>query len=476
MKTVNPPHAAPRTAPLSLSTRGALASLCLCALLAALGTSSANIALPALMLAFGAPLQQVQWVAIAYLLAVTTLIVSVGRLGDMLGRRRLLLAGVGLFSAACVVSGMATTLALLIAARAVQGLGAAIMMALALALIGDTVPKARTGSAMGLLGTLSAVGTALGPSAGGMLIDSLGWRAIFLVNVPLGSLALLLVWRFLPRDRSRSTPLVFDYPGTLLLAVTLAAYALAMTIGRGSLGPVNAALLFAAVLGTAAFALVEMRSAAPMIRLGLFADRALVASLIMSTLVSTVMMATLVVGPFYLSRAFGLTAASVGFVLSVGPVAAALAGLPAGRLVDAFGASRIAMAGLGGIAIACIALATMPAHCGVAGYLGCIAAMTVNFSLFQTANNTAVMAEAAPDQRGLLSGMLNLSRNLGFLTGAAAMPALFALGTGTRELIAAAPLAATAGMRLTFGVAASLVVFALLIGGAALATARPRAS
>jgi EmrB/QacA subfamily drug resistance transporter len=467
MKHVHVLHDAPSSAPLSVSARGALASLCLCALLAALGTSSVNIALPSLMPAFGASFQQVQWVAIAYLLAITALIVSVGRLGDILGRRRLLLAGVVLFTAGSGLSGLAPTLSLLIAARAGQGLGAAIMMALALALIGDTVPKGRTGSAMGLLGTMSAVGTALGPSAGGMLIDSLGWRAIFLINVPLGSLALLLVWRYLPRDRRLAAALAFDYPGTLLLAIALAAYALAMTIGRGSLGPANVALLCVAVLAAGMFVLAERRSAAPMITPGLFADRVLRTSLIMSTLVSTVMMATLVVGPFYLSRAFGMSAASVGLVLSVGPIAAALAGLPAGRLVDTFGGRRMVLAGLGGIACACIGLAFVPARFGVAGYLGCIVVMTVNFSLFQTANNTAVMADLAPDQRGLLSGMLNLSRNVGFITGASAMPALFALGTGTRELMAAAPLAVATGMHLTFLVAAGLVVFALLIGATA---------
>ena len=122
------------------------------------------------------------------------------------------------------------------------------MMALAMALVGETVPKARTGSAMGLLGTMSAIGTALGPSLGGVLIAGLGWRAIFLVNVPLGLLTFLLAHRYLPADRRgpKTDRAGFDSVGTLLLALTLAAYALAMTIGRGSFGPLNLALLLAA--------------------------------------------------------------------------------------------------------------------------------------------------------------------------------------------------------------------------------------
>ena len=184
------------------SVRWALASLSLSMLLSSLGTSIANVGLAdAWRRRSAPPSRQVQWIVLAYLLAITTLIVSVGRLGDIIGRRRLLLAGILLFTVASVLCGVAPTLWLLIAARAAQGLGAAIMMALTMAFVGETVPKAKTGSAMGLLGTMSAIGTALGPSLGGVLIAGLGWRAIFLVNVPLGILTFLLAYRYLPVDR-----------------------------------------------------------------------------------------------------------------------------------------------------------------------------------------------------------------------------------------------------------------------------------
>ena len=148
----------------------ALASLSLSMLLSSLGTSIANVGLPTLAEAFTASFQAIQWVVLAYLLAITTVIVSVGRLGDMVGRRRLLLAGIVLFTGASWLCGISPSLSMLIAARAAQGLGAAIMMALSMALLGETVPRERTGSAMGLLGTMSAIGTALGPSLGGLLI------------------------------------------------------------------------------------------------------------------------------------------------------------------------------------------------------------------------------------------------------------------------------------------------------------------
>lgn len=454
------------------SARWALAGLSLSMLLSSVGTSIANVGLPTLAQAFDASFQDVQWIVLAYLLAITTLIVSVGRLGDIAGRRRLLLAGILLFTTASVLCSVAPTLGLLIAARAVQGVGAAIMMALTMAFVGETVPKARTGSAMGLLGTMSAIGTALGPSLGGALIAGPGWPAIFIVNLPVGLLALLLAYRHLPADRPRPATgrVGFDTIGTLLLAVTLAAYALAMTLGRGSFGPLNIALLSAAAVGAGLFVLAEAKVASPLIRLAAFRDAALSSSLAMNILVSTVMMATLVVGPFYLSRGLGLGAALVGLVMSAGPIISALSGVPAGRIVDRLGAASMVVAGLVAMAAGSIGLAVLPATFGLAGYIAAIAVLTPGYQLFQAANNTTVMRDVRQDQRGVVSGLLNLSRNLGLVTGASVMGAVFALATPAADMATAHPDAIAAGMRIAFAVAAVLIVVALAVAGRALAT------
>ncbi len=321
-------------------------------LLSSLGTSIANVALPTLAQAFEASFQAVQWVILAYLLGITILIVSVGRLGDILGRRRLLLAGIVLFTAAGAVCGVAPELWVLLGARAAQGLGAAVMMALTMALVDETVPKSKTGSAMGVLATMAATGTALGPSLGGVLIAGPGWRTIFLVTVPLGVLAFVLARRTLPADLPEATTGQvgfdkggFDNAGTLLLALTLAAYALAMTLGRGRFGAFNITLLAAA-----------------------------------------------------------------------------------------------------------------------------------GYGLFQTANNTAVMSDVPPDRRGVVSGMLNLSRNLGLITGASVMGAVFAFASATSDITTARPEAVAAGMRTTFAVAAALMVAALAIAFASRALARSLSS
>ena len=447
------------------STRWALAGLSLSMLLSSLGTSIANVALPTLAQAFTASFQQVQWVVIAYLLAITTLIVSVGRLGDITGRRRLLLAGIALFTLASVLCAVAPTLWLLIAARAAQGLGAAVMMALTMAFVGDTVRKEQTGRAMGLLGTMSAIGTAMGPSLGGALIAAFDWRAIFLVNVPLGILAFVFSYRSLAVDRRNPATVRagFDTLGTLLLASTLAAYALAMTIGRGSFGSLNVALLASALLGVGLFVFAQSKAASPLIRLSMFRDPEFSASLAMSALVSTVLMATLVVGPFYLSRALGLEAALVGLVLSVGPVVVALTGVPAGRLADRFGAPRMTIVGLVAIAAGSFTLSMLPVTFGISGYVAPLVVIAIGYALFQTANNTAVMTDIGADRSGAISGMLNLSRNLGLITGASAMGAVFAFASAATDIATADPKAVAIGMRITFLVGAALIMVALAI-------------
>lgn len=445
--------------PLSTPARWALISLALSMLMPSLDTSIANAGLPILATAFEATFQQVQWIVLAYLLAITTLIVSVGRLGDGFGRRRLLLIGIGIFTSASLACALAPGLGWLIGARAVQGVGAAIMFALTVALVADAVPKTRAGSAMGLLATMSATGTTLGPSLGGLLMAHVGWQAIFLLNVPLGLLNAWLVYRFLPVDRAAGARMAFDYVGSVVLVFTLGAYALAMTV-EGFSWP----LLLASLCGVGLFVVVEMKARAPLIRLSLFSDPRLSSSLALTLLVTTVMMTTLVVGPFYLSRGLGLSSAVVGLALSVGPLLSAFGGVPAGRLVDRFGARRIVPGALFGMACGCGLLALLPMRLGLPGYLLPITLVALGYALFQAANNTGLMAGVRQEQRGVVSAMLGLARNLGLITGAAVMGAVFALAAGDPTQAPATSIAS--GLHITFGVAVALMAMALIISRA----------
>lgn len=459
-------HTSDQSVPAAIpGERQALLSLSLTMLLSSLGTSIANVALPTLMDVFSASFQQVQWVVLSYLLAITTLIVSAGRLGDMFGRRPLLLGGVALFTLASLLSTY-PSLPVLIATRALQGLGAALMMALSMAYVADIVPKERTGRAMGLLSTASAIGTAMGPSLGGLLIGSLCWQAVFAANVPLGIAALLLLQRNLPavtKPRPTARP-SYDYTGTMLLGITLAAYALAMTLGRGNWGLLNSALLGLTLLTAALFVISQKRASAPLIKLSLLERPVLGAGLVMSALVTSVVMATLVVGPFYLTYALGLSTAQLGLVMTAGPLVAAFSGVPAGHLVDRYGPRSMTLLGLMLMLAGSTGLALQPVTAGVPGYVLAISITTAGYALFQAANNTQVMTGMPPEQRGLVSGLLNLARNLGLITGTAVMGAVFVAASKAATLAAGNTQATASGMHITFAVAAVLIVLALLVG------------
>lgn len=395
-----------QTSTVTPAARGALAALSLATLLPALGASIANIGVPAIAANLQAPFSQVQWVVLAYLLAVTALSVNAGRLGDRLGRRRLLLAGTTLFAVASLCCALAPNLPLLVAARIAQGAGAAVMLALAMAMAAGAVSRQRAGSAMGLLGSMSALGTTLGPALGGLLLARYGWPSLFLVNLPLAALALLLAWRYLPESGQA--------PGM------------------------------------------------PPPSLSLPTEPALAAGLLASALVSTVMMTTLVVGPFYLARSLQLGSTVSGLVLALGPLAAALCGVPAGRLVDRHGARRMLSAGLLCAALACLALALLPASLGVAAYALPLVLLTAGYALFQAANNTAMMTGVAPGRRGGLAGWMSLSRNLGLVAGASLMAGVFTLAAGGDVTLAQGD-AVARGMHAAFAVAAMVLIAALAI-------------
>lgn len=380
-------------------------TLALSMLLASLGTSIANIALPTLAKYFAAPFAAVQPVVVGYLTALTTGVLVAGRMGDRFGLKSTLVAGLLIFAVASAGCALATDLTWLVYARVVQGFGAAFLMTLSMALMRQMAHAERIGRAMGILGTVSAIGTALGPSLGGLLIPVYGWRSLFWIQVPAAVLAIAMVASLVPNIQDKETP---------------------------------KAVRFASVL-----------------------NQSLVASLAINLLVATVMMTTLVVGPFYLSLGLGLKPAQVGLVMTIGPVISIVSGIPSGRIVDLWGSGKVLTIGLALLGSGSILLVVLPAWLGITAYVAPIALLTVGYQLFQAANNTAVLADAPASVRGTISAVLNLSRNLGLIGGASLMGAAFAVGVGTHEIVAANPSAIEEGMRWTFLLASALIVVAI---------------
>jgi len=443
----------------------ALGGLALCVLVASLGTSAANVALPTIAHDLDGTFAHTQWVAVAYLLAMTATSLTVGHLGDRIGRRRMLLCGVALFALAAALCAAAPTLELLIAARALQGVGAAVMMTLPLALVRDTAPAQRLGAAMGLLGTTAAVGTASGPALGGVLIGLSGWPMIFAVMAPLGLLAALLVRQGGAVDTHPSPPVRpgFDALGVVLLTAAIGLYTLGATASATNLPATTGALLGGALLLAALFVVRERRAAAPVLPLALLRMRGIGVGAGLNLIVGTVMMSTLVVGPFYLAGALHLPPAATGATMAAGPLASVATGMLAGRAVDRFGARPVTTAGLTAMTLGALALAFLPGWWGLVGYIGGTVLLAPGYQLFLAANNTAVLGATASENRGVTAGLLGLSRNLGLVTGASVIAALFAAASGAPEIGGASPEALTTALRTTFVATAALLAVAVAV-------------
>ncbi|MBK0004557.1 MFS transporter [Erwinia sp. S38] len=427
----------------------ALCALALTTMLSSMSSSIANIGLPALAAFFHASFSQVQWVVLTYLLAVTGSVLAMGWLSDRFGRQRLLAAGVLLFTLASLACGLAGHLGWLIAARLIQGLGGAIMLVNSLALVVQVVPADRSGRAMGVMGSLSALGTAMGPAFGGVLVAAFGWRALFLINLLPGLLLWLLIRHSLLSPKGSAS----DKAGETAAVTT------AKAGSPASVMPADTAAIDRSGATADAGVMPPSPSTAGSKLNPLLRQRALIAGLLLSLVVAAVMMTTMVVGPFYLAAGLHLSPRQSGMLMALGPLVAVATGLPAGQLVDRIGSPRATACSLLAVAAGCGLLTELPQAMGRSGYAIGLMLLTAGYALFQAANNTALLKGADPARRGRVSGMLNLSRNLGFIAGAGLMATVYA--TAGRDLPAVD--AASRGLSVTFGLAAGMVLLALIV-------------
>ena len=420
-------------------------------LMSTLDSSIVTIALPTLVEKFHTTFPIIQWVVLSYLVVITAAMLGIARLGDMVGKKQVYMTGLGIFSVGSLLCGLSPSVGWLIGFRALQATGAVMMTSLSLAIITEIFPPEERGRALGVIGSVVSIGFALGPSLGGILVGLVSWRAIFLVNVPIGVAAVLAVWKMVPDLPPRTQDRRFDLMGAFVMFATLAAYALGMTLGqdRGFQDGLILALLAASGVGLGVFLGVESRAKQPMLNLRLFRDPIFGINLLMGLLVFVVI-AGLFIFPFFLELVKHYPTEQVGLMMVAVPALMGIASPVAGALSDRFGSHAISLLGLLVIAGACLGISTLNQDVTVWGFVLRAAPLGIGFGIFQSPNNSAIMGTAPRDQLGVVSGLLALTRTLGQTSGLPLIGALFTVQVFAGKTI-------TPGMDVTKAPAADLV-------------------
>jgi EmrB/QacA subfamily drug resistance transporter len=390
-----------------------VATVCIGAFMGQLDTSIVSLVLPALEEQFNTSLHNVQWVAIIYLLVLTGLLTPLGRVADEFGRKALYTGGFLVFIAGSALCGLAPDLPMLVGARAVQAIGAAMLQANSVAIITAAVPREKLGRAIGVQATAQALGLAIGPSVGGVLIAWLGWRWVFWVNVPFGLAGTLLARYTLPRTEGERRAAPFNQAGSLLLPLGIGSLLLAFTYLSMIVYfvPVAALLLLA-------FAYSERRAAEPLLGADVLGAPGMRAGVIAALLSYTVLFGGLFAVPILLERVFGATPDRAGFILTTVPAVLAVVAQFGGYLGDRFGTRLPTVSGMA-LAAAGLALLWWAAG-GTLGPLEVgLALFGFGVGLFIPSNNASIMHAAPAARLGVAGGLLNMMRGLGASFGVA---------------------------------------------------------
>jgi EmrB/QacA subfamily drug resistance transporter len=449
-----------------------MAAVAMGVFLATIDGSIVNVALPTLVRAFHTEFAVVQWVVLAYLLTVTTLMLSMGRLGDMIGKKPVYATGFVIFTFGSVLCGLAPTIYWLIGFRVLQAVGAAMMMALGTAIVTEAFPPSERGRALGIIGSLVSVGIVVGPVLGGILIGALSWRWIFFVNLPIGVIGGLMVSRFVPNLKPAGGQR-FDYSGAFTLFVSLTALLLAMTLGQriGFTETLSLSLFAIWLTFLVIFVGIEWKSSQPMIDLSLFQNRLFSINLVTGFVTFVSIAGTIILMPFFLENVLGYDPRSVGMLLAIVPVAMGITAPIAGSLSDRLGTRSITVVGLLMLLAGYYAVSTLNTQTGGLGYVARFLPIGVGMGIFQSPNNSAIMGAAPRTRLGVASGLLSITRTLGQTTGIATLGALWASRVAYRSgdvlkggTTAAPPAIQAAGLQDTFLVVMILIGLALMLG------------
>jgi EmrB/QacA subfamily drug resistance transporter len=449
--------------------------------MATLDSSIVNICLPAIATDFGVPLDgAVEWVVIAYLVATASILLTAGRLADMIGNKIVWLAGLVVFTGGSALCGAAPSLTFLIVARALQGLGGALLMSISPALLTSAFPAHERGRALGLNAIYVALGVSIGPTLGGFITSAFSWHWIFSVNVPIGLIGIIATLRVLP-GRLQRKPGQFDPLGALLLAIGMAGLTAGLSFGQelGWSSPPIIGMLTAGILALIALPFSEMRAPNPVIVLSLLRNRVFSSALLSLLLSYLALFAVSFMMPFYLEQLRHFPTAQAGLLLTPVPITLAIVAPISGSLADRFGSRWLAA---GGLTIACAGLvfiSQMDAHSSLFDIVWRLVLTGFGQAIFQSPNNSALLGAAPREHRGSASGFLATGRTLGQSLSIALAGAIFAsLGGSAAGLLLVAnstgPQTAhleqvfTSSFHITFLVCAGIAaigIFASLVRG-----------
>ena len=412
--------------PRSISSRPdaywfAVATVCIGAFMGQLDASIVTLAFKTMGDHFDVSASAVQWVGLTYLLVLVVALPMVGRLADMVGRKLLYTYGFTLFIIGSFLCGVAPSLVALDIFRALQAIGAAMLQANSVAIIAGAMPPDKLGRGIGIQGGAQALGLALGPFAGGLLIALGSWRWIFFVNVPVGIVGTVLGWYLIPRSRNLAARAHFDLTGAGVLVPTVASLFLALSLGDkfGWGSPIILGLLAVAAVGFVAFGLVERRVVAPVVQMTLLRVRRFSMGVASGVLIYLVTFGVMFIGPYLLQVTFAMNTARTGLVMLAMPAALGLVAPFSGRLSDLWGARPLTA---GGMALSGVALAVMAgAHGNLSLLVASLAVLGAGLGAANSPNNASTIGAAPPQQSGVASGVLNMARGIGTALGLSIM-------------------------------------------------------
>ena len=404
----------------------AFATICLTLFIAVLDGAIANIALPSITEAFAIRPIDAIWIVNAYQLAVTMMLLPLASLGEIVGYKRIYLYGLALFTFASLICAIADSLPLLIAARALQGLGGAGIMSVNIALVRFIFPRSRLGSAVGNTAVVVGVAAAAGPSLAGLILAVASWQMLFLINVPIGIAAILVGLHTLPA--TPTSPRRFDWLSAVLSAATFGLLISGVdSVGHSDNPAASIAELAGAVVVGIVFVRHQLTIAAPMLPVDLLAKPIFALSAATSICSFAAQMIAFVALPFFIHDTLLRSASQTGLLMTPWPIATAAAAFVSGRLSDRINPARLAAVGLTLLACGLIALAFMDAATTDGGLIWRLALAGLGFGIFQAPNNKVMIASAPRERSGGASGIQSTARLVGQSMGVALLAVIFGL-------------------------------------------------